>query len=48
MPENPGSYRPGSDCFKQVVAAFGEQVVGDDGQINRPVSLPRVLCGSCY
>ena len=28
-------YRPGTPAWDQVVAAFGRQVVGDDGQIDR-------------
>jgi dephospho-CoA kinase len=28
-------YRPGTPVWEQVVAAFGRQVVGDDGQIDR-------------
>jgi dephospho-CoA kinase len=28
-------YRPGTSVWEQVVAAFGRQVVGDDGQIDR-------------
>lgn len=37
------SYEPGTDCFKEVVAAFGDEVVGADGQINRKVLGPIVF-----
>ncbi len=29
------AYTPGTDCFRDVVAAFGDDVVGADGQIDR-------------
>ncbi|HWQ27998.1 MAG TPA: dephospho-CoA kinase, partial [Dehalococcoidia bacterium] len=29
------SYRAGTETFRRVVEAFGEDVVGDDGEINR-------------
>ena len=31
------AYTPGTDCFRDVVAAFGDDVVGADGQIDRKV-----------
>jgi dephospho-CoA kinase len=29
------AYAPGSDCYHEVIAAFGEGIVGHDGQIDR-------------
>ncbi|HEX5480019.1 MAG TPA: dephospho-CoA kinase [Dehalococcoidia bacterium] len=29
------AYAPGSDCYHAVIAAFGEDIVGHDGQIDR-------------
>lgn len=36
-------YRPGTEGFTQVVAAFGPDVVGADGRIDRAVLGPRVF-----
>ena len=36
-------YRPGTDGFRQVVVAFGEQIVGADGFIDRAVLGPIVF-----
>jgi dephospho-CoA kinase len=29
------AYAPGSDCYRDVIAAFGKDIVADDGQIDR-------------
>ena len=29
------AYAPGSDCYRQVIATFGQDIVGHDGQIDR-------------
>ena len=44
---NPGhrAYLKGSATFKKVVEAFGEDVVGEDGEIHRP-SLGRKVFGN--
>lgn len=31
------SYEPGTDCFRKLIETFGEQIVGEDGSINRRV-----------
>ena len=36
-------YAPGTDGFRQVVAAFGDDIVGADGAIDRRVLGPRVF-----
>jgi len=37
------AYEKGTTCFDQVVAAFGQEVVGEDGEVNRKVLAPIVF-----
>ena len=37
------AYRKGSPAYDKVVAAFGEDVVGEDGEINRRALGPKVF-----
>lgn len=30
-------YLPGTDCYNKIIETFGQQVIAESGEINRPV-----------